>query len=162
MDALDIVVGLLLTVFLVWNQLRTRPVTPRRLITLPLIVIVLGLLQRGPILGHNSLGVLLLALGLALAVVLGTARGFAVKIWVGPDGGYWRRGGALLVALWLTSVAVKVGLDVAGGLGGAGIGGAALLIELGVTLGAQNLVVAGRSFGWDRLFGGAAPGVRNQ
>ena len=153
MNALDIVGGLLLTGFMVWNQLRTRQVALRRLVALPVILVALGLLQVGPNITRTSLAVLLLAVGLILAVVLGVARGFAIKIWVGADGSFWRRGGALLAALWLVSLAAKAGLDYAGAAGGAAFSGSAILMELGVTLAAQNLVVAVRSYGWGRLTG---------
>lgn len=152
MTVLDIVLGLLILALILWNQVRTRKVSGGRLVAIPLIVIVIGLLQAGSGgLTRTSLGVLLLVLGLVLAVILGVARGYAMKIWVGPDGQFWRRGGALLVALWLVSVAVKVGIDLGGAAAGAKIAGAALLIELGVTLGVQNVIVAGRSYGWNQL-----------
>jgi hypothetical protein len=90
-------------------------------------------------------------------VIFGAGRGFATKVWVGPDGGFWRRGGALVLALWVISVVAKVGLDYAGVAAGTGIGGGVIFIELGLTLGAQNLVVAGRSYGWSQLLSGTGP-----
>jgi hypothetical protein len=151
MTVLDIAIGLVVVAVLLWNQLRTRRVSGGRLILIPLVLVVLGVLQTREGLTRTSLGVLLLVLGLVLALILGAARGYAMKIWVGADGQFLRRGGTLLIALWLVSVAVKVGIDLGGAAAGARIAGSAILIELGVTLGAQNIIVAGRSYGWHRL-----------
>ncbi len=157
MNLVDIVLGLAIVALLIANQLRARQITTSRLVLFPLLLVVLGLLQVGSGLAHTSFGVLLLVVGLILAAVLGAGRGFATKIWVGPNGGFWRKGGALLLALWVISVLAKVGIDYAGVAAHARVGAGVIFIELGVTLAAQNLVVAGRSYGWNQLLSGTGP-----
>jgi hypothetical protein len=154
-DVLDIAGALLITAFLVWNQMRSRPIVASRLALIPVLLVIVGLIQPGSVVPRTGLGVWLLVLGLVLALGFGVARGLVAKVWVGPGDQFWRRGTGWLLALWLASILVKVGLDLGGSRVGAPIPGADLFVELGVSLAAQNVVLVMRTSGLESLFGTA-------
>lgn len=95
---------------------------------------------------HLVASVLLLVLGLAVEAGLGVWRGATVRAWREADGSVWRKGTPKTLALWAVTVAIRVGLALAGAyllqvtepMG-------ALLIGVAITLGAQNLVVTVRA-----------------
>lgn len=149
---LDIAAGLLITAFLVWNQMRSRPIVPQRLALIPVILVIIGLIQRGSVVPGTGLGVGILLLGLLLAVGFGVARGRVATVWRGSGDQLWRRGGRLLLALWVVSIVVKLGVDLGGSHVGAPIPGGDLFLELGVTLAAQNVVLLMRSAGLASVF----------
>jgi hypothetical protein len=152
-NELDIAGALLITAFLVWNQMRSRPIVPQRLALIPVLLVILGLIQPGSVLPGTALGVGLLVLGLVLALGFGVARGRAAKVWLGPGAQFWRSGSRWLLALWVASILVKVGLDLGGSQVGAPIPGGDLFLELGVSLAAQNAVLLLRSDGLTSLLG---------
>jgi hypothetical protein len=154
-DVVDIGGALLITAFLVWNQMRSRPIVAQRMALIPVLLVILGLIQPGSVVPRTALGVGLLVLGLALALGFGVARGRVAKVWVGPGDQFWRRGTSWLLALWVASILVKVGLDLGGSQMGAPIPGGDLFVELGVTLAAQNAVLLMRSVGFESLLGSA-------
>jgi hypothetical protein len=154
-EALDIAAALLITAFLVWNQMRSRAIVAQRLLLIPLLLVIVGLIQRGSVVPSTALGVGLLLLGLALAIAFGVARGRVAEVWRGSGDHFWRRGNRALLGLWLASILIKVGLDLGGSQLGAPLPGGDLLLELGVTLAAQSVVLLQRTVGLETLLGGA-------
>lgn len=136
------------------RQLRTRPVRPVGSLVTPAVFGVLGIL--GIAFGAASvvkyhpltaLPVVLLVVSLAAAAGLGAARARTVRVWRDPQGEVLRKGTAATTGLWLTSLAVHLGLglwiDHAAGTGV--LGTASLYAYLAIGLGTQNLLVRGRA-----------------
>lgn len=79
-----------------------------------------------------------------------------MKVWQDERGARWRRGTPLTLGAWVLSVAVRVGLIAIGYWAGMKSETGGLLLFLGLTLLAQNAVVAWRA---QRLNGAAAVSV---
>jgi hypothetical protein len=148
-EILQLAIYLPLIGFAIYRQFATAPVRGGVFWLLPLALIGLGL--RG--LSGNAIATptaeLVLALNVAVALGLGLARGLAVDVWTDDNGRAWRRGGRTLLALWVVSFAVRIGLGYAAGLVGvpSEVGLSEIPIFAGLTLGAQNLIVAWRANG---------------
>jgi hypothetical protein len=99
---------------------------------------------------EGGFGIGLLVVSLLLAAVFATVRAYSVRIWQEADGAWWRRGNALTLVLWLLSIVSHFGVDLlAVNLAGPGsdvqgIGNASLVLYIAISLGLQNLLVAGR------------------
>jgi len=140
------VLGLALLIWIISRQVGERTWTPRRLAIMPLVFVAVAIVN-GRTLGHDlahGLGVALFAGGLVVAVLLGLARAATMAARPGPDGTVVTRGGGWTVALWLVSIAVRVGLAFGATALGAPEGVAEAMLFVAVTFGAQNLVVARR------------------
>jgi hypothetical protein len=146
-SSVALVLDLLILAWLLYRQLTVRPLADGRFAA---ILAGLGLLALISYAQHHALatGVLAyLAASLVFSVVLGVVRAATVRIW--RQGGQLVRQGTWLTALlWL----VSIGGHIAAGLlqhgSAAAAAGASTLLFLGVTLGAQQLVVRGRAAAW--------------
>lgn len=139
-------VGLALLVWIISRQVGERTWTPRRLVIMPLIFVVVAIAS-GRSLGHDlsgALGIGLFAGGLVLAVVLGLARAATMGVRPGPDNTVVTRGTGWTMGLWLLSIAVRVALAIGAAKIGAPEGTAEAMLFAAVTIGAQNAVVAWR------------------
>lgn len=85
------------------------------------------------------------AIDLLDSLILGTIRGFSIRLYE-RDGVVWSRYGPATVALWLVSILIRVALSTLGAAHHASplIEGNDLLFMLGLTLLCQNAVVARR------------------
>lgn len=147
----SIVIGVAVLALVIYRQLRTTAVTPRRTYVIPLIFAVYGI---GLVVGqdhgrfldpaHTSLSAVLLAGELAAAVLLGVLRAVTVTVWRDPDGTTWRRGNGWTVAAWIVSVLVRVGFAAGGGYLGVHSSTGMIMVFVAVTLLAQNLFVEWR------------------
>ena len=130
------------------SRIAGQPVNARRLLVLPGVLTMMGLLELSGAgsagMGPQDLG--LLAVGLAAAAGFGAGRGATVTVSV-RDGRPWLRYRAVTLALWAATVAVRVGLSVLAHAAGATVAGSgpALLLSAGVTLLAEGAVVAHRA-----------------
>jgi hypothetical protein len=138
---IDIVVSLAVLALILYRQLQVRRASPTLL--LPVILIVLGLaglLQTSK--GSNKLtggeiGVLVALLVLD-AVGLGAVRAWTVRLW--HDGtAVLRQGTWVTVGLWLVGIVIHEVVDLV-----AHIPSTSLILYLGVTLLAQQLVLQAR------------------
>ncbi|MBO0801589.1 MAG: hypothetical protein J2P25_00725 [Nocardiopsaceae bacterium] len=137
----SLVVTVVVLAFILFRQLRARPVTSRMLIPVVLIVVGLGnelsYSQRHPLSGAALAalaGLLVLDAG-----ALGALRAWTVRLWR-EDGQVLRQGTWLTVALWLVGLGIHVAVDQV-----AGLGSSSLLLYLGITYLVQRLVLLPRA-----------------
>ncbi|MFF0160491.1 hypothetical protein ACFYRY_23620 [Streptomyces sp. NPDC005263] len=105
------------------------------------LLIVRGCVPPGPS-RTTSAGVAFLAAGLVVSMVAGVLRGRTMPVWRDTDGRLYRKGGQVTLLLWLATIVVKLGLGaIAEAAFGEPFNGNALWLGLGITLGAQHLVM---------------------
>jgi hypothetical protein len=139
--AVDVVISLAVLALILYRQLRVRRASPS--LILPVVLIVIGLAELATLATGSSkltggeIGILV-ALLVVDAVGLGALRAWTVKLW--HDGtAVLRQGTWLTVVLWLVGIAIHEVVDLV-----AHIPSASLLLYLGVTLLAQQLVLQTR------------------
>ncbi len=141
--AYALVVVLVLIVFIV-RQFKAQPIVLRRLAVLPVAFIVIGLMTTKDLFPNASVADLsVFCIEAAALTALGVARGAATKVSV-RNGFAYQQGGALGLVLWLVTIAVRLsGYVFAGALGATGpiAGAATIMLTLGLSFGAQNLMV---------------------
>jgi hypothetical protein len=138
--------GLVLLIWIISRQVGERTWTTRRLVIMPLLFLVVAVLN-GRTLGHDlstGLAIGLFAAGLVLAVLLGLARAASMAVRPGSNTTVITRGNMWTMALWLLSIAVRVGLAFGAASLGAPEGIAEAMLFAAITIGTQNLVVARR------------------
>jgi FtsH-binding integral membrane protein len=139
--AVDIVISLAVLVFILYRQRQVRRASPT--LVLPVVLIIIGLLglttlSRGSDkLTSAELGILIALLALD-AVGLGVVRAMTVRLWRDGDS-VLRQGTWLTVGLWLVGIVIHEVVDLV-----AHIPSTSLLLYLGVTLLAQQLVLQAR------------------
>ena len=113
----DLVLGLALIVYICSRQLRWRPVDPGKMLKLPLILGVVGIVS----MVHQTttvhpVDVVILGVSALLAVVSGAMMGGIARFRPSPADPRVTesRTGWLGVAIWFGLVVIRVGLDVAG------------------------------------------------
>lgn len=146
-----VIIGVAVLALVIYRQLRTRAVTPRRTYLIPLIFAVYGIglvavQDHGRVLdpAHGTLSAVLLAGELVAAVLLGLLRAVTVSVWREPDGTVWRRGTGWTVAAWIGSVLVRVAFAAGGAYLGVHSGTGEIMVFVAVTLLAQNVFVERR------------------
>jgi hypothetical protein len=141
---LNAVLVLALVVFVLYRQAIARPVVARRLWLLPAILAVIGIAAITHVDNGNlsTTAVEYLAVDLVASIALGGVRGCFVRLFE-RDGVLWRQGGFVIIALWVATIGIRIGIAVlAGAAGVANVMDAALELSLGISLLAQNGVVA--------------------
>jgi len=138
--AVDIVISVAVLVLILYRQLQVRRASPT--LILPVILIIIGLAELATLKGSNKLTAgeigVLVALLVLDAVGLGAVRAWTVRLWHDGDA-VLRKGTWLTVVLWLVGIGVHEVVDLV-----AHIPSASLLLYLGVTLLAQQLVLQTR------------------
>jgi hypothetical protein len=139
-----ILLWIVLAVVAIVRQFQTRSLSGRSLIIIPAVLIAVGWSAVAHI-STVQMG-LFFALNLIAVGALGLWRGTTIRTWV-DRGQIWQKNTSTTAALWLAAVAVRIVLTVLGAASGLSIGEmtAELPFLLGVTLGAQNLVLWLRS-----------------
>jgi hypothetical protein len=163
--ASGLVIGLVVLVLILVNQLRARPVDGG--VVLPIILAVLGLAEFGalmeggasqfkavitgqrPFVVPADASVLAIALvgSLVLAGIGAAVRLPTFRLWW-QDGQVWRKGGVLTAALWIASLAAHLGYDAWVARDSARLaqlGSVTILLYFAVTLGVQRLFLAMRA-----------------
>lgn len=148
------VVDLAIIVLLLVTRARGRPLQPARLLAGPLILIAIGIGSSAPELHSATLhGIDYLIGGLDVldSLIVGTIRGFTVRLYQ-RDGAPWYRYGPATIALWLLSILIRVGLAILGSAHHASplAEGGDLLFMLGLALLCQNVVVVRRHRAYGR------------
>ncbi|MFC8598234.1 hypothetical protein [Isoptericola sp. NPDC057191] len=148
----QVLVGLVTLTVVVLLRLRPRPARTRRLLTGPVVVMVVGAFLLVPWLALPSAGgvgatVVVATVDLVLTVGLGVARAATVQLSPGEAGVVQYRYTGATVALWAVSVAVRFELAGAGARLGASpaVTEGSVLLALGLALLTQNVVVARRA-----------------
>lgn len=141
----EAVIGVAVLGWVIWNQVRVRELTPRRV----RIAGILGIVGVGEI--AQAAGVAQVSVtGWALLVVgaaLGLLRAATVNLWV-ADGKVFSQGHWGTAALWLLGVGVHVGLDLLAGViapSATTLNSSSILLFVAVGLGAQGLVTMQRA-----------------
>jgi hypothetical protein len=139
-------------VLVVGRRFTPRPIDgDRRRWPLPIVLAVIGVVNLVQ-LGHRTPPVKLTGTDLAfliagglISVVLGALRGFTVRIYT-RDGQLVQRYSVLTAALWIATIAVRLGMDLgAPSLGVAkAVASASLLLMFGVSLLGESLAVTAR------------------
>jgi len=163
----QVLVGLVTLAVVVLLRLRARPARTRRLVTGPVVVMVVGAFLLVPWLGLPSPGgggatVAVAAADLVLTVGLGVARAVTVQLSPGAGDVVRYRYAAATVVLWAVSVALRFELADAGARLGASpaVTEGSVLLTLGLALLTQNLVVARNAARLRCAAAGAAPRER--
>jgi hypothetical protein len=146
--ASELVIGVLVLGYLVYRQLRPRPLRASQ--RLLLILLLFGLIETYTYFqnGKHSASAAAVALvgSLVLAAVFGAVRAFTVRIWE-QDGQPWVQGNLLTAALWVVAVAAHLGFDYLVGqhkdVGD--IGNATVVLYLVVSLVVQRVVMTYRA-----------------
>jgi hypothetical protein len=153
--AVTIVIAAALLVFVIYQQLRTRPVNPRQLILPPAILAFLGLanLQSHPL--GSSAAAAALGASVATALIFGVVRGFTIEMWW-SEPTLLRKGTTLTLVLWIVGIALRVVIGIVARQGGVPISVTTgeIPLFLGLTLASQNLVI------WIRAGSTPVPGGR--
>jgi hypothetical protein len=139
---------LLTATVLVWVVLRQfvgRFVSTRRVLTLPLVLCVLGVLAVAQAhIGWTATALGWVAIDVVVTGVLGVLRGFATTLSL-RDGYLYQRGGVPTLVLWLLSIGARVLIAVlAHGTSAGPAVEATLLLSFGISLGVQGLVMLAR------------------
>lgn len=146
----SVLFGLVVFAFLLWRQLQVRRLREGRSWLIAGALVVVGVLEVTRYLaGHHVAHAALALIGVSFLVGIGfgAVRARTVKIWR-QESTVVTQGTWLTIALWLVTVAVHFAIDLmvdASSRNGAQAGAAAILIYLGLTLGAQRLVVFARA-----------------
>jgi hypothetical protein len=146
MTVANILIYLALIVFIVARRFKGHPIgTPKQLFALPVIVTILGYgdLSHGTM---KPLQVTLTAIGAALSLGLGLARGRADKV-TDRDGSPYVQWGLTSLILFVITLAAKLVLDLIGvAAGGASsAAGKSLVFTVGLTLAGEAVAVFLRS-----------------
>ncbi|BCJ30598.1 hypothetical protein AB0I55_14455 [Actinocatenispora sera] len=138
--------GLALLIWIIYRQVGQRTWTTRRLAIMPLIFVIVAVVNARTLRHDLSTGLSLglFAAGLVLAVLLGLARAATMGVRPGPENTVITRSNKWTIALWLVSIAVRVGLAFGAASLGAPEGTAEAMLFAAITIGAQNLVIARR------------------
>jgi hypothetical protein len=159
---LNAVLVLALVAWVLYRQTIARPVTARSLWLLPGILVVIGLAAISNVNKGNlsTTAITYLAIDLVSSAALGALRGCFVRVFA-RDGVMWRQGGAITIALWVVAIGVRIVVTILASNAGVGnVSNAALEVAFGVSLLAQNGVVALRGLGQGLQF--APDGTRRQ
>lgn len=141
-------VGILLIaaafVYVMWGRLSGTPLQARRLVILPVALVIWGGYQIAKY--HvTPLDVALLVVEAVVAVGLGLARGATIRVY--ENGGHlWYRYRPATIALWFASLLIRLGIGVGGHLLGASLTAtASLTLMLGATFLGEAVMVGGRA-----------------
>jgi len=158
-DAVNLVIGLAVLVFILYRQMQVRSVKGN--MRLPLILAVIGVIELTQFLQHHKHGPAVYAAlvgSLVLAAIFGAVRAATVRVWM--DGGQaMRQGTWLTTVLWLVSLGLHLGYDylVDGKGAQAGLGTASLTLYFAVTYTIQRVVLQWRV---QRMTEAGGPGAK--
>ncbi|MCD2194841.1 hypothetical protein LQ327_15830 [Actinomycetospora endophytica] len=145
---LQVIVGIAVLGWILYNQLRVRQFSPRRL-RLAGILGVVGLVEIASTAGAHPVSVVgwtLLTTGLVVGAALGLLRAATVKLWV-RDGVVYTQGHAMTAALWIVGIGVHIGLDVLARViapSADAVNASSVLLFIAVSLGVQGLMTMRR------------------
>ncbi|MDQ6752656.1 MAG: hypothetical protein M3017_04395 [Actinomycetota bacterium] len=149
-----VLLAVLALLWILFQQLRAKPVRERNAYRVTVVLAVVGLYQLAQVAGKVQIpatAYAALLIGLGSGAVLGWVRGRLVHVWR-QDGQLFRQGNWLTVVLWIAGLAVHLGLDQVGVAlaptsqhgAAAAAGLAGILLYLGVALAAQRFATLRR------------------
>jgi hypothetical protein len=144
LEMVSVLIWVAVAVFMFVRQFQPHPLNERRLMILPLALVVLG--ARGMSGVDSFATVSFFALNAVMAVGFGIWRGLSFRVWA-QGNGPWAQGTLVTLVLWIVSVVMRLVLAGAGHVAGISMGSATaeLSVLLGITFAAQNLVIWTRS-----------------
>lgn len=152
---IQILIIVAVLVLVVGRRFAPRPIREdRRRWRLPVMLAVVGVAnlvqlrhQTPPVTVNGTDMAFLIAAGL-ISAVLGALRGFTVRIY-GQGGELMQRYSVVTAALWIATIGVRAGMDLAApGLGVAkAVASASLLLMFGISLLAESAAVTARTGG---------------
>lgn len=152
MSLTNALIVLAIVVFVIVRRLIGEPLEARKLVTLPLLLIALGVWQftridTGKDLHHLPLDTALLAFGALIALAGGIVRGFTIRVYV-RNGHLWSRYTWATLGVWVILLVVRVAQTYFDAMLGADTGllTAALGPMLALSLIGEAVVVARASF----------------
>jgi hypothetical protein len=146
---LQVIIGIAVLGWILYNQLRVRPFSPRRL-RIAGILGVVGLVEVVSTAGAHPVSVVgwtLLVTGLVVGAALGLLRAATVRLWV-RDGVVYTQGHAMTAALWIVGIGIHLGLDVLAGAiapSANAVNSSSVLLFIAVSLGVQGLMTLRRA-----------------
>jgi hypothetical protein len=147
MSLLTVLAAIGIVVYVVGRQVVGSPVTGRRLVVLPVVLTVIGIVDlsggKAPL---NATDVVLLAVSAAIAIGVGLSLGAMTRI--ERRGGYlWAQLPKQGLWLWGGLIVSRIAISGIGELSGAHLvaGSSAILLMLGLNRAAQALVIAPRA-----------------
>lgn len=145
-ELLSAVLALAVLSLAVYRQMRARRIVEGRALTLPLVLIAVGVLQGNLIdQTHASLSVTLLVAELVAGAALGAVRAFTMRIWRDAEGALWGKGTSWTVVAWVVMIAARFGFAAAGSAAGMTLQVGPVLIFLGLSLVVQAGIVGLRA-----------------
>ncbi|GLW06861.1 hypothetical protein Misp01_19910 [Microtetraspora sp. NBRC 13810] len=146
MTATNIVLVLAAVVFVLYRQMRVRTVNAPGMRVVALAMIAIGLTSGGVIdPAHVALSVVLLAVECVAAVGFGAVRAATIRIWRDEAGVLWSQGTAWTLAGWAGSFLTRLALLGVAHVLGLVTAPTSILLFVGMTIGAQALLVARRA-----------------
>jgi hypothetical protein len=137
-----IVIAALVLVFIVYQQMRTRPIRSRQLIVIPVILALLGIvnLEKHP--PDSTAAGVALAASVVTAIVFGVGRGVTVQIWR-VSAVPMRKGTPATLVLWVVGLALRIVIGIVAGRSGVptSVTTGELPLFLGITLATQNAMI---------------------
>ena len=102
--------------FIIYQQIRERPLRDRQLVVVPIVLALLGLVNLQGHLSWSRAGLVLLTASMSVAVVFGLARGWSTLVFRSDSSGgrILRRGTPVTLGLWLASIAIRAGIGAVG------------------------------------------------
>ncbi len=147
MSVLTVLVALGLIVYIIGQQVVGTPLRGRRVVLLPAILVVIGIVQLGSSKVHpDAMDVVLLLISAAVAIVIGVTLGLITRLerrnghlWGQlPKSGLWLWAALIITRIAVTAIAHATGADLAASTD-------AILLTLGLNRAAQALIVVPRA-----------------
>ena len=143
--AVNAALVLALVVFILYRQTIARPVTPRGLWMLPVILIIVAVVAISNVVGHGTLtvtAVTYLGIDVVSSLALGALRGCFMRVFE-RDGVMWRQGSVITLSLWIAAIGIRIVLGFFASKAGVGnVSVAGLELALAASLLGQNAVIA--------------------
>ncbi len=144
---IEVLAVIAIVVYVIGRQLRGEPLRGKRLILLPAILTVIGIVDLGGHHGHvGALDVLFIAISAAVAIAIGLAQGVSMRL-ESRDGALWGQLPVRALWLWLALIVARVlVMAVAHGTDAhLAAGSAPILMTLGLNRLAQAFVIGARA-----------------
>jgi hypothetical protein len=144
---LGILIGVVVLVRVIGRQVTGSLVTQKSLVLMPVILLGLGVVSLSSVVHTASTGELaFLALEAVVVLGFGLARGATVRL-TRTDQGLYQKGTAATLILWLLTIALRIGTSFAAAAlwPGSAVSRAAIMLTIGITIGAQNAMVYRRA-----------------
>jgi hypothetical protein len=137
-----VAIAAVVLVFIVYQQMRTRPIQSRQLIVIPVVLALLGIanVQKHP--PDSMAAAVALVASVVTAIAFGVGRGVTVQIWRRSNVAM-RKGTAATLALWVIGLGLRIVIGIVAGRSGVptSVTTGELPLFLGITLATQNAVI---------------------